>query len=97
MRRTTLGCLTLLLLITAAPKVTTMPIGGSYTEYYSDDTYTTVVGEYYYGCSGTSRWGIRTNYYYQEGWDCGGSYHNCGWWGLDSSGDLYVWSEACKD
>jgi hypothetical protein len=39
--------------------------------FYSDGTFTTVVGERYMGCDGVvSNWGVRTSYVQMDSWDC---------------------------
>jgi hypothetical protein len=58
--------------------VQALPQGGTgYDDYYySDATFTEVVGEYYMECDGSPQhWGVRTAYVQADSWDCatGGS------------------------
>ena len=65
------------------------PIGGSgfYDGFYSDDTFTTVVGERYLECnSGLANWGVHTRFVEAYQWDCttGASIgEDCGFWVCD--------------
>lgn len=60
-----------------------LPPHGFDITYYSDATFTEVVGGRYYNCGGSiSSWGVRTTYYDAIDWDC-------------DSGDFYC--EHCVD
>jgi hypothetical protein len=48
-----------------------LPSHGFDITYYSDATFTEVVGNRYYNCGGSiSQWGIRTAYYDAFDWEC---------------------------
>ena len=48
-----------------------LPPNEVYWEYYSDYTYTNLVGERILFCSGqTWQWGVRTSYYYTWSYPC---------------------------
>jgi hypothetical protein len=48
-------------------------------QYFSDDTYTEMVGERYMECnSGPANWGVRTAFVQSESWGCQESYYFCG-------------------
>lgn len=60
-----------LLVVGIASSVQATPSGGFYVTYYSDATYSEIVGERWYECgSGIGSWGIRTDYEYGYDFDC---------------------------
>jgi hypothetical protein len=73
MRNLAVAALVLALALTFTNNARALPAFGGYTEYYSDDTFTEIVGSSYTSCNGgIQSEGIRTNYYYSERWNCGG-------------------------
>jgi hypothetical protein len=63
--------LAILVLAGVTSSLQALPQGGFDTLYYSDDTYTDVVGERYVGCTGGGTMtGVRTKFYDSEGWSC---------------------------
>jgi len=72
------------------------PIAGNgYDDlYYSDSTYTTVVGERYQDCSeGREGWGATSHYVTTDSWDCetGGSTNGSCTDFYCSGGQVYPW------
>ena len=59
------------LLVLGATSILALPPNEVNWEYYSDGTYTNLVGERILFCSGqTWQWGVRTAYYYVWSYPC---------------------------
>ena len=51
--------------------LTALPTNGVYREFYSDNTFTTMVGWKNTDCvGGRSQWGVTSNYVWSETWSC---------------------------
>lgn len=59
-----------LILVAVGSSLQALPVGGSWTIYYSDATLETVVGENYHGCDSSERWGDISDYSETETWAC---------------------------
>jgi hypothetical protein len=86
-----------LLVIAVAGVVQAEPIGGTgYDDvYYSDDTYTTVVGERWMQCGGGRHGtGVLSAYVITDEWDCS-TYEDvnpaCSFWFCNPSNQEYPW------
>jgi hypothetical protein len=63
--------LAILVLAGITSSMQALPQDGFDTKYYSDSTYTNIVGERYVGCGGgSSMTGVRTDWYDEDSWDC---------------------------
>lgn len=65
---------TFLLALGVTSTVQALPPAGTEHDdlFYSDDTFTEVVGERYLSCDGVPyNWGVRSQYVQSDAWDCG--------------------------
>jgi hypothetical protein len=68
-----IAAFTILLVLGVTSVVQALPPAGQGHDYmfYSDDTFTTAVGERYLECNGVPyNWGVRSAYEYAAEWDC---------------------------
>jgi hypothetical protein len=78
MRKFRLAALLALLVLGVVSTVQSMPANEVYTEFYSDNTYTDMVGWKFRGCTGSNQWGVRSDYRMVETSSCGNSnYYDC--------------------
>jgi len=59
-----------LIIVAVGSSLQALPVAGSWTIYYSDSTFETVVGENYHGCDGSERWGDVSGFFETESWYC---------------------------
>ncbi len=94
MRKVRLAALLALLVLGVVSTVQSMPANEVYTEFFSDATYSTMVGYRFRGCTGSSQWGVRSDYRMVETSSCGNTnYYDCHY--LICHYDVYTMREDC--
>ncbi|HEX6097414.1 MAG TPA: DUF6289 family protein [Thermoanaerobaculia bacterium] len=71
--------------------LTALPQSGVYREFYSDGTFSTLVGWRSVECTGgRSSWGVTSAYSWAESWACNGEWVTC-----EKCADGVCWFDAC--
>lgn len=90
-----MAALTLMLLSQPRSASCALPACDLEREFYSNNTFSVLVGSYHVTCNGIIQWGSKTNYYdHTEYGDCGNGYGTCG--GVDTrcSNGVIIWASA---